>query len=202
MARRDPRIDAYIEQAPDFARPILRHLRAAVHAGCPQVEETLKWSMPSFEHAGILCGMAAFKAHCTFGFWKHQLVVGAGGERWKEAMGSFGRITSRKDLPPKADLVRMVRKAVELNEQGVRVPRAKRAVRPVGPLPPVLKAALARDKRAREHFESFSPSHRREYVEWIAEAKTEATRAKRLQQALEWLAQGKHRHWKYEKRAK
>jgi hypothetical protein len=202
MTRRDPRIDAYIEKAPDYARPILRHLRAVVHAGCPQVEETLKWRMPSFEHEGLLCGMAAFKAHCTFGFWKHRLVVDSGGERWKEAMGSFGRITRKSDLPPKAELLRMVRAAVKLNEAGVRVPRNKRGHRAPASMPPALKAALARNKRARGHFESFSPSHRREYMEWIGEAKTEATREKRLEQALEWLGQGKHRHWKYEKRAK
>lgn len=200
MAQRDTRVDEYIAQAPAFARPILAHLRAVVHAGCPKVQETLKWSMPSFEHEGILCGMAAFKAHCTFGFWKHGLVVDRGGERWKEAMGSFGRITSKADLPPRTELLRMVRTAVELNQRGVRAPQRKHAPRKPPAMPPTLKAALARSKRARGHFESFSPSHRREYMEWIGEAKSEATRERRLAQALEWLSQGKHRHWKYERR--
>lgn len=201
MSQPDPRVDAYIERSPDFARPILRHLRAVVHAGCPKVQETLKWRMPSFEHEGILCGMAAFKAHCTFGFWKHALVVDVGGERWKEAMGSFGRITSKSHLPSKTELVRMVRAAVKLNEEGVRAPKAKHAPRAKPAMPRALKAALAGSKRARDHFEGFSPSQQREYMEWIGEAKSDATRERRLAQALEWLAEGKHRNWKYERRA-
>lgn len=199
MPARDPRIDHYIERSAEFARPVLRHLREVVHAGCPRIEETLKWRMPSFECQGLLCGMAAFKAHCTFGFWKHALVVDKGGERWREAMGSFGRITSLADLPSRRELVRMVRVAAELNELGIRTPQRKHAPKRPPAMPPELKAALARSKRAREHFESFSPSHRREYMEWIGEAKTEATRAKRLEQAMEWLAEGKHRNWKYER---
>lgn len=199
MGQRDRRVDAYIARSAEFARPILRHLREVVHAGCPDVTETLKWSMPSFEHEGILCGMAAFKAHATFGFWKHGLVVDQGGERWKEAMGSFGRLTSVRDLPPKAELLRMVRAAARLNEDGVKAPQRKHSSREPLAMPPALKAALAKAPRARKHFESFSPSHRREYMEWIGEAKTEATRDRRLAQALEWLAEGKHRHWKYER---
>src|SRR5262245_30977705 len=136
MGSRDPRVDAYIEKSAPFARPILAHLRAVVHEACPKVEETLKWRMPSFEYEGILCGMAAFKAHCVFGFWKHALVVGTEGERWKEAMGSFGRLTSLDELPKKAELKRMVKRAMKLNEDGVKVERRKTAPRKPLPLPP------------------------------------------------------------------
>ena len=200
MGTRDPRVDAYIEKSPGFARPILIHLREVVHAACPDVAETLKWRMPSFEHKGILCGMAAFKKHCVFGFWKHELVLGTGGERWKDAMGSFGCLTSLRDLPPKTELKRMVRIASKLNEDGVKAPRTKTAPRKAVAMHPKLKAALAKHAKARKQFDGFSPSHRREYLEWIAEAKAEETRERRIAQTLEWLADGKHRNWKYEKR--
>jgi uncharacterized protein YdeI (YjbR/CyaY-like superfamily) len=200
MTRRDPRIDAYVKKSAPFARPILAHLRAVVHEACPTVEETVKWGAPSFEHKGLLCGMAAFKAHCTFGFWKHSLVVGEE-ERASEAMGSFGRLTSVEDLPGKAELKRLIKRAVELNEQGIKVERPKRAPRKALPLPPELKAALAKDAAARRIFEAFSPSHRREYAEWIGEAKGADTRARRLAQAMGWIRAGKHRNWKYERRS-
>jgi uncharacterized protein YdeI (YjbR/CyaY-like superfamily) len=197
MGTRDPRVDAYIEKSAPFARPILAHLRAAVHAACPDVVETLKWKAPSFEHHGLLCGMAAFKSHCAFGFWKHELVTGE--ERSQEAMGSFGRLTSTRDLPEKAELKRLIRRAMQLNEDGVKVERKKTAPKKPLPVPPELKAALAQDARARAAFEAFSPSHRNEYAEWIGEAKREETRARRVAQALTWLREGKHRNWKYEK---
>lgn len=197
MGDRDPRVDAYIEKAAPFARPILAHLRKVVHAACPEVRETLKWRSPSFEHEGILCGMSAFRSHCAFGFWKHELVVG--GTRGQEAMGSFGRLTKLSDLPSKAQLVRYVKKAAKLNEEGVKAPRAKRAVKPVPKMHPDLAAALARSKRAAATFEAFPPGARREYVEWIAEAKGDATRARRIAQAVEWIAEGKRRNWKYER---
>jgi len=196
----DPRIDAYVANAPEFARPILTRLRAAVRTACPRVEETIKWSRPAFYHQGPLCGMAAFKAHCTFGFWKHELVLGTGDPRWKEAMGSFGRLTSLADLPRKSDLVRMVRLAAKLNEDGVAAPRTKSGPRAPIPLPPELGRALARDKKARAAYDAFSPSHKREYHEWIAEAKKAATRARRIEQAIEWMREGKTRNWKYERR--
>lgn len=199
MVTRDPRIDAYIEKSAPFAQPILKHLRAVVHEACPDVVETLKWSMPSFEHHGILCGFAAFKRHATFGFWKHALIVG-GDAKALEAMGSFGKLTSIEDLPPKRVLQRYVKKAMKLNEQGVKVSRPKHPPKPKLATPPELLAALARNKRARETFEAFSPSHQREYVEWIAEAKGEDTRKRRLAQAIEWMAEGKPRNWKYVKR--
>ncbi|MBI5364857.1 MAG: YdeI/OmpD-associated family protein [Planctomycetes bacterium] len=196
MGTRDPRIDAYIEKAAPFARPILVHLRAVVHSACPKVVETVKWGSPSFEHAGLLCGMAAFKQHCAFGFWKHDLVV-EGDTKAKEAMGSFGRITSVKDLPSKATLARYVKKAMQLNADGVKVVRKKTVPRRPIPVHPEFAAALARNKKASATLAGFSPSQQRDYLEWIATAKQDATRARRIETAVEWLAQGKPRNWKY-----
>lgn len=197
MATRDPRIDAYIAQAADFARPILIRLRDVVHAACPDVEETLKWSHPSFGYRGLLCGMAAFKAHAAFGFWKHALVVGDAGKP-SEAMGDLGRLTSIADLPSKAVLVRWVRRAMTLNERGVTAVKKQSAPRPAIRTPKELTAALAKHPKARATFQAFSPSHRREYVEWIAEAKRPETKERRLATTIEWLADGKSRNWKYE----
>jgi uncharacterized protein YdeI (YjbR/CyaY-like superfamily) len=200
MGTQDPRVDAYILKAAPFAQPILRHLRAVVHAAAPGIEETMKWGMPHFVQAGIVCSMAAFKQHCTFGFWKHALIVRKGGERGRDAMGSFGRITSLSDLPSRTILSGYVREAVRLNEAGVALPKSTAPKHPkTHPMPEVLRAALARSPRARAVFERFTPSQRYEYVEWIAEAKREDTRERRLATALEWIAEGKTRHWKYQK---
>lgn len=198
MGTRDSRIDAYVAKSAEFARPILSHLREVVHEACPDVEETLKWSMPHFMYRGMLCRMAAFKAHATFGFWKSPLIVGADGTAEK-AVGQLDRITSVEDLPSKKILAGYVKQAMKLNEAGVKSPAAARPKRPKPalPVPAALTAALARSPKARATFEKFSPTHRREYVEWIAEAKGEATRARRLTTAIEWMAEGKSRHWKY-----
>lgn len=199
MVTKDKRFDAYIAKSAPFAQPILKHLRELVHASCPDVVETMKWSAPSFEYKGILCGMAAFKQHCAFGFWKHELVIG-GDARADQAMGSFGRITQVSDLPSKTEFARLMKKAIKLNEDGVKAVRQK--TRPKQPIEmhPDLAAALAKSKKARATFEAFSPSHQREYLEWIAEAKQDATRARRLATTIEWLEQGKSRHWKYERK--
>jgi uncharacterized protein YdeI (YjbR/CyaY-like superfamily) len=199
MGTRDPRIDAYIARQADFARPILTHLRDVVHAACPDVEEALKWSAPFFMYHGPLCNMAAFKQHCSFGFWKGALVVGRGSGEDDRAAGQFGRITSVKDLPSKKEITAYIRKAMKLNEAGVTVPKATRS-RPALPVPPELTAALAKNRIAREVFEAFSPSHKRDYSEWIADAKRDETKAARVKQAVEWMADGKPRHWKYQKR--
>ena len=199
MGTRDPRIDAYIAKSADFAQPILEHLRRVVHEACPQVEETMKWSMPHFMYEGMLCGMASFKAHCTFGFWKGSLLVGDNDGAAERAMGQFGRITSVSDLPPKKTLVALIRRAMKLNEDGVAARVPKRAPRPAAEVPDYLAAALAKNRRARTTFEGFSPSQRREYVEWVAGAKREETRARRLATTLEWLAEGKPMNWKYAK---
>lgn len=195
MAKKDPRIDAYIAKSADFAKPILKHLREIVHRGCPDVEETMKWSMPHFDYAGgPLAGMAAFQAHCAFGFWKGSLIVPGS----KEAMGQFGRITKRSDLPSDKALLGYVRKAAKLNEEGIKVVRPKKEKPPIA-MPADLAAALKKDAKARKTFEGFSPSRKREYLEWIVEAKTDETRRKRLGTAIEWMAAGKPRNWKYVK---
>jgi uncharacterized protein YndB with AHSA1/START domain len=198
MGQHDPRVDAYIAKSAGFAQPILARVRELVHEACPTVEETIKWGMPSFVHAGgILAGMAAFKQHVSFGYWKHALVMGEGVAR--AGMGSYGRMASLSDLPPKRQLLADIRRAVVLNEQGAKAPAARKAARPPPEMPPELAAALAMRKhaRARAAFEAFPPGQRREYMEWIGEAKREETRARRLAQALEWLAEGKARNWKY-----
>lgn len=194
---RDPRVDAYIAKQQPFAKPVLSYIRAAIHEGCPEVKETIKWGVPSFEHEGILCGMAAFKAHLQFGFWKHDIVVG---KRAMSGMG-FGKISSIDELPSRAKLVGYVKKAARLNEQGVKAPwmiaRAKKKPKKAIGAPPAFKAALAKNRKALAAFEAFPPSHKREYLEWITEAKQDATRDRRIAQAIEWIAEGKQRNWKY-----
>jgi uncharacterized protein YdeI (YjbR/CyaY-like superfamily) len=198
MGKRDPRIDAYIAKSAEFAKPILVHIREVVHAACPEVEEAIKWSYPNFLYKGMMCGMAAFKEHCSFGFWKHALVVGGNDGERMEGMGTFGKITKISDLPPKKVLSGYIKTAMKLNEDGVKNPaRAKPAKPKEVVVPEVLAKALQGNHKARASFERFSPSHKREYVEWITEAKTEATRARRLQTAIEWMAEGKPRNWKY-----
>jgi len=193
----DPRIDAYIERQAEFAKPILRHLRDTVHAACPDCEETLKWSMPSFMYKGeILAGMAAFKQHATFGFWRGSLVVGNGNEQMS-GMGQFGRLTAVGDLPPPQELEALVKKAMQLADDGVKPPRDKHKKEDFS-VPQDLRAAIDANPAAAATFEGFPPSAQREYVEWVTEAKRDETRAKRLAQTVEWLAEGKRRHWKYE----
>jgi uncharacterized protein YdeI (YjbR/CyaY-like superfamily) len=200
MPKKDPRIDAYIEKSAPFAKPILKHLRKLVHSACPEVEETLKWSMPAFMHQGILCGMAAFKEHCTFGGWKHSLIKTklTKAEKGEEAMGQLGRITSLTDLPPDNSLLAYIKEAVRLNEQGIKIPRPKRSPEKKElAVPDYLSAALKKNKKALETFDQFSYSHKKEYVEWLTEAKRDETRAQRLETTIAWLAQGKPRNWKY-----
>ena len=200
MPTLDPRIDAYIEKSAEFARPILTHLRKLVHKACPDVVETMKWSMPSFEYKGILCNFAAFKQHATFGFWKQKLMETDAFPAEKTAMGSFGRIASKKDLPADKVIVGLVHQAMELNEKGIKVQKKPAAAaKKELVIPDILVTALKKNKAARETFESFPYSCKKEYVQWITEAKTEPTREKRLATTLEWLAEGKKRNWKYEK---
>ena len=198
MPSTDPRIDAYIEKSADFAQPVLTHLRKLIHKACPDVVETVKWSMPSFEYKGILCGFAAFKQHATFGFWKQSLMETDAFSNNKTAMGSFGRITSLKDLPSDKVMIGLIHQAMELNEKGIKVPKKPAPARKELVVPDDLKKALAKNKKAKTQFDKFSYSHRKEYVEWITEAKTEPTRNKRLDTTLEWLSEGKSRNWKYE----
>ena len=199
MATKDPRIDAYIAKAADFAQPILTHLRELVHAGCPDVQETMKWSMPHFDYKGMFCGMAAFKEHCSFGFWKGQLIMGRSQRSVDgEGMGHFGKIASLADLPGDNVLLGYIKKAVALNDAGVKKPKPPGSkVKQKLVVPDYFTAALKKNKKALATFEGFSYSHKKEYVEWITEAKRDETRTQRVTTALQWLAQGKSRHWKY-----
>ena len=191
--------DAYIAKSPDWAQPILTRLREIVHEACPDVEEELKWSSPTFMYHGIMCGMVAFKEYATFHFWKGELVTGTPlGANDMGAASQFGRMTSIKDLPPKKTLVAYIKKAMKLNEEGVKVERSKKK-RPALPMPNDFLSAIKKNKKAFASYEAFSPSHRREYIEWIIDAKTDATRGKRVAQAVEWMAEGKSRNWKYQR---
>ena len=196
MGTKDPRIDKYIANAAGFARPILSHIRELVHKGCPDVTENMKWSSPFFEYKGVLCSMAAFKEHCAFGFWRRDLKI----ESNISAMGDFGRLTSVNDLPSDKVLLGYIRQAAKLNESGVKPPPRVREAKDKKDLvvPKVLLDALKKNPKAAKTFENFSYSHKKEYAEWIAEAKREETQQKRLAQAIEWLAEGKSRNWKYQ----
>jgi uncharacterized protein YdeI (YjbR/CyaY-like superfamily) len=196
---RDVRIDAYIERAAPFAQPILVHIRETVHAACPDVQETMKWSMPHFDYQGIMCGMAAFKEHCSFGFWKATLIPGLqpNSNNGGDAMGNLGRITSLKDLPARKVLAGYVKEAMRLNEEGISIAKPKKSPKPEAKVPADLAAALAKNAKAKKTFAAFPPGHRREYVEWVTEAKREETRARRVAQTVEWVAEGKSRNWKY-----
>ena len=197
--RTDPRVDAYIAKSAEFARPILRHLRALVHEACPAAEETIKWGMPSFTHHGILCGLAGFKAHCAFGFWRKGLTdeIARTGVKAEQAMGSLGRITSLKDLPSNKAMLGYIRKAAKLNEAGEPARPKPRPKKPL-PVPADLAAALEQNAKAAKAFGGFSPSARRDYIEWLVEAKRAETRHSRLATAIQWIAAGKRRNWKYE----
>lgn len=201
MGTRHPGVDAYIERAAPFAQPVLRHLRTLVHRACPKATETLKWGMPHFEHHGVLCSMAAFRQHCTFGFWKYKLLARELAQTQRSpreqrtGMGQFGRIASLDDLPSTAALTRLVKRAAALNEQGAKIERPPPRKPPR--TPPDLATALRKDAAARQNFEAFTPSARRDYIEWILEAKRKDTRAKRLATTLELSREGKTRNWKY-----
>jgi uncharacterized protein YdeI (YjbR/CyaY-like superfamily) len=196
MGKKDPQVDSYIDNAGDFAKPILKRLRAAVHTACPDVEEAMKWSFPHFMYKGMLCSMASFKEHAAFGFWKGSLVLGDKSKN-AEAMGQLGRLTTVADLPPKAMLSAYIETAIALNDDGVKVARVRRAAPKAVRVPAELAAALEKSARAQATFAAFSPSHKREYIEWITEAKSAATRARRVETAIEWMTVGKARNWKY-----
>lgn len=198
MPTTDPYVDAYIDKAEDFAKPILRHIRKLVHDTCPDVIETKKWSFPHFDYKGMMCSMASFKQHCSFGFWKQSLME-SGTFPEKTAMGSFGRITSLNDLPDDKTMKALIREAMRLNDEGVKVkkPPMNKEKAPLV-VPDILLEQLARNEKAAETFNAFPPSCKKEYVQWITEAKTEATRDKRLATTIEWLSEGKRRNWKYE----
>jgi uncharacterized protein YdeI (YjbR/CyaY-like superfamily) len=193
----DPRIDAYIAKAAPFARPILEHVRKRVHAAAPEAEETMKWSAPGFTVDGkILLMMAAFKAHAALNFWRGQELRGS--EASGDAMGQFGKLSSVADLPADKELDALIRQAAELAKTAPAPRTVKHAPKPSSAIHPDFAAALAKNPKAKATLDGYSPSARRDYVDWIAEAKQESTRAKRIATAVEWLAEGKRRHWKYE----
>lgn len=203
MPALNPKVDAYIDRSADFAKPILTHLRKIIHQTNPRIEETIKWGFPNFEYKGIVCSMASFKHHCSFSFWKasvmkdpHRILSAIG----ETAMGHFGKITSLEDLPANDLLLEYIREAVRLNEEGVKVPKPPQAAARKVEVPQYLSDALKSNAAAKTTFENFSPSNKKEYVEWLEEAKTEATREKRLETAIEWMADGKIKNWKYVKK--
>lgn len=192
----DPRVDAYLQTASDFARPILTELRARVHSVCPDVVETIKWRAPSFEHHGFLGGMAAFKNYCSFMFWQEKELA-AEGKDVQAVIEQCAKLTALKDLPGKAVFRRVLKLAMARNAAGKkkRVPKNKPKK---FEMPEAFAAALANDRRAKKHFDGFAPGYQKDYIEWVREAKREGTRDKRIVQAVEWLREGKHRNWKYE----
>jgi uncharacterized protein YdeI (YjbR/CyaY-like superfamily) len=198
MGKKNPVVDAYIAKSAEFARPILEHLRALVHEVCPEVEEEMKWSSPCFMYKGMFCGMSAFKEHCAFGFWKANLILDKDGKKVEDAWGNFGKITKLSDLPSKKVLTGYIKLAKKLNDDGVKANnRVANKPHPELVVPDDLASALKRNKAAQATFDNFSPSNKREYVAWLTDAKTEATRARRLETAIEWMAEGKPRNWKY-----
>jgi uncharacterized protein YdeI (YjbR/CyaY-like superfamily) len=203
MGKKDKRIDTYIAKARPFAKPILNHLRELVHQACPEVEETIKWSFASFDYKGPFCSMASFNEHAVFGFWKGALIKDKGNYLQPhktgggDAMGNLGRITSLKDLPPDKVILDFIKQAKKLNDDGVKLPLRPKMARKELKTPEDMLSALKKNKKALSSFGDFSPSHKREYIEWITEARTEATRKKRLDQAIAWMAEGKPRNWKY-----
>ncbi|MBS1487747.1 MAG: YdeI/OmpD-associated family protein [Bacteroidetes bacterium] len=197
-------VDAYIAQSAEFAKPILIHLRKLVHQVCPDANEVIKWGFSNFEYKGLMCNMAAFKQHCAFGFWKASLIRDPKKllqSTDKGSMGNFDRITLLKDLPSDKILSGFIKQAMELNEKGA---KRKVSITPKGSktieTPAYFIRALKKNKKAEAIFEKFAYSHRKEYIQWFEEAKTEATRAKRIAQAIEWIAEGKGRNWQYAKK--
>lgn len=205
MAKKDPRVDAYIKKAQPFAQPILKHLRDLVHEVCPDVEETIKWSFPCFDYKGPFCSMASFKQHAVFGFWKAAIMKDSeilmATAQSEVAMGHLGRITSLKDLPGDKVLKGYIKEAMKLNEEGIKLPsKAKTGEKKELIIPDYFMSALKRSKKAKEVFDAFSYTNKKDYVEWLTEAKTEVTREKRMATALEWISDGKIRNWKYLKK--
>ncbi|MDR6460037.1 uncharacterized protein YdeI (YjbR/CyaY-like superfamily) [Chryseobacterium vietnamense] len=203
MEKYSSKIDAYIEKSQDFAKPILHYIRETVHEFCPDAEETMKWSFPHFIYKGKnLCAMASFKQHCTFGFWlekemKTMQEITQNIE--KNSMFSLGKIEQVADLPSKPQLKKAIKEAMELTDMGVTMKKAPPSKIEME-IPDYFQRALEAHPKAKEIFEKASPSFRKEYIAWVTETKTEATRDKRLEQSLEWIAEGKGRNWKYQKK--
>lgn len=203
LAKKDPRVDAYIAKSQEFAKPILKLIRETVHKACPAVEEKIKWGFPHFDYKGMLCSMAAFKQHCAFTFWKASLMRDPGkilDVNRENAMGHFGKIVSIKNLPAEKIFIRYIKEAVKLNDGDIKLPgKSKSKEKKELAVPDYFIKSLKKNKKAFEAFNNFSYSNKKEYVNWIIEAKTDETRNKRIATTLEWLAEGKSRNWKYAK---
>ena len=204
MGKKDKAIDAYIAKSADFARPILNHIRKLVHEACPEVEEKMKWSFPHFDYKGeMMCHMAAFKQHAAFGFWKAALMkdpVLMQEAKAETAMGHLGRITTLSDLPSDKKLIAWIKEAMALNDKGIKLPGKSTKQQKDLVIPDYFLKAIKKNKKAWEVFNGFAYSHKKEYLQWVTEAKTEETRLRRLATAIEWIAEGKGRNWKYEKK--
>lgn len=203
MNQYDSRVDAYIDRAAPFAQPILKHLRQLVHSVSPLITEAMKWGFPFFDYNGSVCQMAAFKEHVGFGFWKQNQLNDPGKLIKPEdgTAGSFGKIISLNDLPAEEILIDFIRQAMELNKPENKKPTVKKETAPKAPIeiPADFAGLLAANPKALEMYNKFSPSHKSEYLEWIVEAKSDATRQKRMETAVEWISEGKSRHWKYQR---
>lgn len=204
----NPQLDEYQDAASEFAKPIMAHLRKLLHRQCPEVVETIKWGIPHFDYKGeMLCTFAAYKNHCSFGFWKESLMSDPrlkANPDLKAIKRFMGKLTSLSDLPPDSEMIVFIKEAMALNETGVKLAsrrddKSAKAVEIV--VPDAFAEQLSRHARANEVFQSKSPSFRKEYVAWIVDAKTDQTRQKRIAESLEWIAQGKGRFWKYEKKS-
>ena len=204
MVKKEKLVDTYIAKSADFAKPILNHIRELVHNTCPGVEEKMKWSFPHFDYKGeMMCSMAAFKQHAVFGFWKAKLMkdpVLVETAQSEVSMGHLGRLTSVKDLPPDKKMIAWIKEAMALNDKGIKLAKPKPAPKKELIIPDYFKKAVAKNKKAWQTFEAFAYSSKRDYVEWITEAKTDETRNKRIATMMEWLAEGKSRHWKYQRK--
>lgn len=207
MIIKEKKIDAYIAKSADFAKPILNHIRELVHKTCPDAEEKVKWGMPFFDYKGeMLCHMASFKQHAVMGFWKASLMkdpILVENAKSETAMGHLGRITSLKDMPSDKKITGWIKEAMELNDKGIKLPAKEKPTEKEKKeltVPDYFTKALAKNKKAKQVFENFAYFHKKEYLMWITEAKTEETRNKRMETTLEWLAEGKSRLWKYEKK--
>ncbi|MBC8053977.1 MAG: YdeI/OmpD-associated family protein [Sphingobacteriaceae bacterium] len=205
MEKYDPRIDAYIEKSADFAKPILTHLRQLVHQASPNILETIKWGFPHFDYKGTICSMASFKEHCAFGFWKSTLLSDPDKILQKdsgEAMGQLGRIKHIADLPEDEVLASYILEAAYLNDAGIKVKKARATEKAPIEIPNYFINALKEFPQAQSQFENFSNSHRKEYIQWFEDAKTEETKNKRIATAIEWLTEGKGRNWKYQSKGR
>jgi len=206
MPEKDKRIDVYIDNAEPFAKPVLKKLRELIHKGNPETKETIKWGMPFFEYKGPLCNFASFKKHATFSFWKYKFIKDPKGylqdisNKGGDAMGNLGRITGLKDLPPDNVIIGFIKQAKKLNDDGIKSPSKTKISKKELEIPDYFIKALKRNKQAEITFNGFPYSHKKEYVEWITDAKTDATRLKRINTAIEWMTEGKSRNWKYMKK--